>query len=100
MNRSNADKRVAIAITPREAYEFLNKLAYDDSFRAKFESDPQAIFDEIHVYLPDGVIPEKTTLPPKADFQRALSSAAIEKESPVALSPAFVFIAFFAFFKK
>jgi putative modified peptide len=68
-----ADKRITINATPLEVLEFLQKLATDDAFRARFQKDPGEVLAEHHLYFPVGHLPADAVLPDKAALARALS---------------------------
>ena len=96
--RGLSEPRVTINMTPREALEFAQRIAYDDSFRAKFESSPREILSFYHIDMSAALIPAKIVLPPKEDIQRALTEILIGGElAGRAISFFIVFWAFFAF---
>ncbi len=43
--------------------ELMDKLAKDEAFRQKFQSDPKAVFADYNMKIPDELIPENIELP-------------------------------------
>jgi putative modified peptide len=64
--------RIEADITREQAIQLAEKLANDDSFRARIESDPQAALGEFHISIPQGAVPRRVTLPPKEHLQAAI----------------------------
>ena len=70
---ASQQSRVHLSVTPAEASNFLRALATDDSFRARFTRDPQAVLAESHIFLPPGAIPSNVVLPSKEELQAAIA---------------------------
>ena len=64
-----AQTRVGVNATPRELFDFVLRLASDDTFRAKLEQDPSRALAEYHISVPGHA---HVIIPHKADLQRAL----------------------------
>lgn len=73
-----ADVRWHISMTPREAVDFLQKLATDDAFRSALETNPQQVLAQYHTFLSHGQFPTPVTLPSKQDLQDALNTFTTE----------------------
>ncbi len=60
-----------VRVTGAQADEFARKLASDDAFRAKLQSDPVGALRDLGIELPRGttIDPEKVTLPSKEDAE-------------------------------
>ena len=67
-----ADKRIAVNATPHEVHEFLQKLASDDAFRARFKATPGEVLAEHHLHLPVEDLPAEAILPDAAALKKAL----------------------------
>lgn len=63
------DKNAKVKISGAEARAFLEKLATDDSFRAKVEADPQEELDKAKIEV-SGDIPNTVTLPSKQKIRK------------------------------
>ena len=64
-----AKTRVGVNATPRELFDFVLRLASDDTFRAKLEQDPSCALAEYHISVPGHA---HVIIPHKAELQRAL----------------------------
>jgi putative modified peptide len=89
MAQTLADKRITINATPQEVRNFLDKLASDDEFRARFAKEPAEVLAEHHLYFPiadlpaDAVLPSKDTLGQAlAEFTRSGTFDAVGVHSP------------------
>ena len=71
---SSKDSRVVVALTPREAIEFIVKLATDDDFRRELESAPEETLARHHVYVAPGTLPDIGKLPSKKTCQDILKN--------------------------
>jgi hypothetical protein len=54
------------------ARETLERLAFDDDFRASVASDPRALYDALGIDVGEGLLPEKVVLPLKRELMEAL----------------------------
>ncbi len=68
------DKRFSFSITPNEAHEFILKLAENDSFRARLEAHPREVLAELHISLPQDLVPDNVLLPSKNEVKEALAN--------------------------
>jgi hypothetical protein len=91
-------------MTPREAFNFVLKLASDDTFRAQLEQNPSEVLAAHHIYAPPHLFtPSPPSLPTKEDMQRALSDLLHGRETTLAVIPfdstvtVFWFVSWFAF---
>ena len=64
-----AETRVGVNATPRELFDFVLRLASDDTFRKQLEKDPSCALAEYHTYVPGNA---HVINPNKAELQRAL----------------------------
>jgi hypothetical protein len=76
--------QINVGITPDRAVEFLQKLAADDEFRARFESDTRALLAEYDIEVPADMIPEPVHAPPRGLLWQALAEMGKE---PTVLVP-------------
>jgi putative modified peptide len=65
---------VSMELTSAEAFEFLTRLATDDDFRERLQSDPVPALSEYHITVSDPRLVANVTLPPKADVQQLLDN--------------------------
>ena len=72
MSQDMADVRGTISLTPREAQEFLSKLATDDDFRSRLEASPREVLGEYHLNIPVEAFRSRFGLPSKAEMADAL----------------------------
>jgi putative modified peptide len=72
MERDLLDERLEISLTPREAHELITKLATDDAFRSRLESEPREILAQYHITLPVADAAGRVALPSKESLQHAL----------------------------
>ena len=63
---------IRIDMTPGELRAFLEKLAYDDSFRQELSEHPGDVLAAHNIELPAELIPESVTLAPKEELLEAL----------------------------
>lgn len=93
--------RISSELMPREAIEFLQRLAFDDDFRSDLQRRPKATLRRFKINIPDELIPDDIVLPPKDDLRVAVESASMGDDlvMPAPVAAVFwVFLAFFAFF--
>ena len=96
---AQVDRRGSVNMTPRESYEFAVKLATDDEFRQRLESNPLETLAEHHIYLPPHEMKSAVRLPAKEDVLNAIEGLTVGKEFRVALIPdAVPDLIIFAFF--
>ena len=76
---------------PRYA-ELLNKLAYDDEFRARMESDPQGVLADHNIEFEESRIPSPVELPAKEDLQQHLDEHVTTLEVEGFFGPMPVFV--------
>ena len=61
--------QITLGMSRAEAYDFLRRLAEDDSFRAELESNPAAVFERYNIavsFPAEERLTEQITLPDKA----------------------------------
>jgi hypothetical protein len=63
---------IRISISPEQTLEFLERLAYDDEFRARLEEDAGGLLREYGIEVPPEAVPATVEAPPKDDVERAL----------------------------
>ena len=92
------DTRVSVIMTPRESLDFLQKLAEDDNFRARFRRNPHKVFAEHHIYFPPEHVPDPVRLPPKAALKKILKRFRhrLEVDPPPPIP--WIFMIFFSFY--
>jgi len=76
--------QITVSATREEAYDFVQRLARDDDFRARLEADPRGILAErgIEFTLPEGDPElENVVLPPKEEVERLLEELGEPDES-------------------
>jgi hypothetical protein len=61
---SQSEDRISITATPEQASEFIQRLATDDEFRQRYETDTRALFAEYGIEIPASLVPERTMAPP------------------------------------
>lgn len=66
--------QINVSMTSDQAVEFLDRLANDDDFRARFEEDTQAALAEYGIDAPAEAIPDVVVAPPKGLLHEASSS--------------------------
>ena len=69
---NSEESGIRIGMTPGELRSFLEKLAYDDSFRQELSEHPADVLAAHHIELPAELIPESVTLAPKKELLEAL----------------------------
>jgi putative modified peptide len=89
--------RVEADITKEQAVELANKLAHDDDFRARLQSDPQAVLAEFHISIPKSAVPSQVSLPPKEKLQAAIGQVPGGRLTPQATNAHWAFLVFIAF---
>ncbi len=80
--------------TKHELGELVQRLAYDDKFRAALEADPVSVLAEYHVTLPTHSFRERIELPSKEALQETIGAGDMQPNAFI------VFIAFLAFLAK
>lgn len=94
-----AEYRLRIDTTGDRALEFVTRLAQDDDFRARLESDPRSVLWDYGIEVSDELIPAEVVLPSKDDVQAVIDQGpegvGMLQVGPAAFHP--VFSAFFAF---
>jgi hypothetical protein len=83
--------------TKRDMVELVQRLAYEDEFRAAMEADPTSVLAEYKVNLPAGAFRAGVDLPPKEVLQEALGGF---DGGPLNIGPFIAFAAFIAFITK
>jgi len=56
---------IRLETSDEQALEFLERLAQDDDFRSRYESEPQAVLEEYGIYVSGVEFPEVAQAPPK-----------------------------------
>ena len=74
MSQDMADVRGTISLTPREAHEFLSRLATDDAFRARLETSPHEVLSEYHLSIPIEVFGNEFGIPSKEEMADTLQA--------------------------
>ncbi len=89
--------QITVRMTPEQGREFVELLMVDDEFRARFESEPEALLREWGIDLPREALPEKVALPDKDELRQALETLTDEVAVPQPYRPPYtpwvVFIA-------
>ena len=68
---------IDVGITPDGAADFLRKLASDDEFRARFETDTRELLAEYGITVSDGDLPEDVVAPPRGLLLEAAAALGI-----------------------
>jgi hypothetical protein len=76
--------QIGIDITQEQAVEFLQRLATDDDFRARFENQTQDLLREYGIDVPDDLMPTEVHAPPRGLLLEALQEIGV---SPPTLVP-------------
>ena len=56
--------------------ELMDKLAKDEAFRQKFQSDPKAVFADYNMDIPDELIPENVELASPEELEERKTKSA------------------------
>lgn len=79
-------KDARLGTTADEAFDFLEKLATDEDFRANLERNPREVLAEYRIELSEGAIPDTVQLPSMAEAARFLGEA---REREYMLGPSY-----------
>jgi putative modified peptide len=90
-----SNEPIVYAASPDSAWELLNKLATDDSFRADLERDPAGTLARSNIAV--GSLPSRINLPSKQEIAAAMSQAGVSTAGQQ-VQPAAAHVAFLAFF--
>ena len=63
---------IRISMSPVQTLEFLQRLAYDDEFRARLEEDAGGLLREYGIEVPPEGVPATVEAPPKGDVEKTL----------------------------
>lgn len=80
-----------------QAVEFVTRLANDDEFRERLQSDPRSVLWDYGVEVAPELIPETVELPPKEEVQGFLEGG-YEGLGPIMPGPQLFFPVFACFF--
>lgn len=89
--------RVEADITKEQAVDLANKLAHDDDFRARLQSNPQAVLAEFNIRIPKGAVPSQVSLPSKEKLQAAIGPVPGGVMTAELSNAHWAFLAFLAF---
>lgn len=63
---------IRINISPEQSLDFLQKLAYDDDFRARLEEDAGRLLRVYGIEVPPEGLPDRVEAPPKEEVEKTL----------------------------
>ena len=63
---------IRISMSPEQSLEFLQRLAYDDDFRARLEEDAGGLLREYGIDVPPEGVPATVEAPSKDDVEKTL----------------------------
>jgi len=66
----NGPMMLTLGMSTRDAREFLRKLAEDDSFRRRLQTNPKATLARANVMIPDNLVPDRLDHLPSKQFFR------------------------------
>jgi hypothetical protein len=72
MGSDEFDEPMEISLTPRQAQDFITRLATDDAFRSRIEAEPREVLSSYHIFLPVVDAGGAIALPSKELLQGAL----------------------------